>query len=281
MRASKEENRGRNFNLEREASERFQLLNEEWDFGFYPNLEAVPTDFFVPEAAALPDRISVPGSWQHHGYDQHQYTNINYPFPFDPPHVPHNNPAGAYRHTFNYEKDPQAPGATLVFEGVDSCFYLWLNGKYVGYSQVAHAQSAFDVTDYLQKPITPERFDAAVKRAIAKYEQMHFPKEEEEHIFVKSNLKKRKVFLSEIKWVEALGDYIKLVTDDANIVVLSTMKAFEKELPSDRFLRIHKSYIINLDKVERFTSKTVEVKGMSIPLSRNKKSELSDALNNF
>lgn len=139
----------------------------------------------------------------------------------------------------------------------------------------------FDVTDYLQKPITPERFDAAVKRAIAKYEQMHFPKEEEEHIFVKSNLKKRKVFLSEIKWVEALGDYIKLVTDDANIVVLSTMKAFEKELPSDRFLRIHKSYIINLDKVERFTSKTVEVKGMSIPLSRNKKSELSDALNNF
>lgn len=79
----------------------------------------------------------------------------------------------------------------------------------------------------------------------------------------------------------SLGDYIKLVTDDANIVVLSTMKAFEKELPSDRFLRIHKSYIINLDKVERFTSKTVEVKGMSIPLSRNKKSELSDALNNF
>ena len=62
LQASKEENRGRNFNLEREASERFQLLNEEWNFGFYPNLEAVPADFFVPEAAALPDRISVPGS---------------------------------------------------------------------------------------------------------------------------------------------------------------------------------------------------------------------------
>lgn len=139
----------------------------------------------------------------------------------------------------------------------------------------------FDVTDYLQKPITPERFDAAVKRAIAKYEQMHFLRRKKNIYLLRSNLKKRKVFLSEIKWVEALGDYIKLVTDDANIVVLSTMKAFEKELPSDRFLRIHKSYIINLDKVERFTSKTVEVKGMSIPLSRNKKSELSDALNNF
>ena len=151
LQAAKEENRGSNFNLEREASDRFQLLNTEWDFGFYPNLEAVPTDFFAPAAAPLPARIPVPGTWQHHGYDQHQYTNINYPFPFDPPHVPHNNPAGAYRHTFSYQKDPQAPGATLIFEGVDSCFYLWLNGKYVGYSQVTHSQSAFEVTDYLRE----------------------------------------------------------------------------------------------------------------------------------
>ncbi|WP_340076588.1 LytTR family DNA-binding domain-containing protein [Leptobacterium sp. I13] len=139
----------------------------------------------------------------------------------------------------------------------------------------------YDVTDYLHKPITTERFEASVKRAIQNYQLMNASKEEGEHIFVKSNLKKRKVFLNEINWIEALGDYIKLVTDSANIVVLSTMKAFEKQLPEDHFLRIHKSYIVNLDKVQKFNSRNVEVNGRQIPLSRNKKTDLIEALNNF
>ena len=139
----------------------------------------------------------------------------------------------------------------------------------------------YDVTDYLHKPITMARFDASVKRAVTKYEQMHQVNEDEEHIFVKSNLKKRKVILNDIKWIEALGDYIKLVTDEANIVILSTMKAFEKQLPADKFLRIHKSYIVNLDKIDRFNSKNVEVGSVEIPLSRNKKTQLVDALTNI
>ncbi|MEK6155663.1 LytTR family DNA-binding domain-containing protein [Flavobacteriaceae bacterium 3-367] len=138
----------------------------------------------------------------------------------------------------------------------------------------------YDVTDYLHKPITMARFDASVKRAVAKYEQMHRVNEDEEHIFVKSNLKKRKVILNDIKWIEALGDYIKLVTDEANIVILSTMKSFEQQLPEEKFLRIHKSYIVNLEKVEKFNSKNVEVSGRQIPLSRNKKTELAEALSN-
>ena len=76
---------------------------------------------------------------------------------------------------------------------------------------------------------------------------------------MKSNLKKRKVYIKDIKWIEALGDYVKLVTEENSLVVLSTMKAFEKELPEGKFLRIHKSYIVNLDKVDRFNSKNVEV----------------------
>ncbi len=139
----------------------------------------------------------------------------------------------------------------------------------------------YDVTDYLHKPITTSRFDSSVRRAVAKYGQVHKTDEDEDHIFVKSNLKKRKVILNNIKWIEALGDYIKLVTDEANIVILSTMKSFEQQLPSDKFLRIHKSYIINLEKVEKFNSKNVEVSGKSIPLSRNKKTVLADALSNF
>lgn len=140
--------------------------------------------------------------------------------------------------------------------------------------------SNYDVTDYLHKPITLARFEASVKRAIAKYEQMNRADEDEEHIFVKSNLKKRKVILNDIKWIEALGDYMKLVTDEANIVILSTMKAFEKQLPSAKFLRIHKSYIVNLDKIEKFNSKNVEIGDKQIPLSRNKKTELTEALTN-
>lgn len=136
----------------------------------------------------------------------------------------------------------------------------------------------YDVTDYLHKPITLARFEASIKRAIIKYEQMHPSDEDEEHIFVKSNLKRRKVVLNEIKWIEALGDYIKLVTDEGNIIILSTMKSFEKQLPEDKFLRIHKSYIVNLEKIERFSSKNVEVEGHAIPLSRNKKEALAEAL---
>ncbi|SHJ67977.1 two component transcriptional regulator, LytTR family [Arenibacter nanhaiticus] len=137
----------------------------------------------------------------------------------------------------------------------------------------------YDVTDYLHKPLSSARFNISVKRAVGKYEQLNKVNENEEHIVVKSNLKNRKVFLDDIKWIEALGDYIKLVTDDANIVILSTMKSFKQKLPEDKFLRIHKSYIINLDKIEKYTSKNVEVSGKQIPLSRNKKTELMEALN--
>ncbi|WP_031443987.1 LytR/AlgR family response regulator transcription factor [Arenibacter algicola] len=145
-----------------------------------------------------------------------------------------------------------------------------------------YALKAFDynVTDYLYKPISLVRFDASVKRAVAKYEQINKLDEEEEYIFVKSNLRQRKVVLSDINWVEALGDYIKLVTTEGNVVILSTMKSFEQKLPKDKFLRIHKSYIVNLEKVEKFNTKKVEVAGTSVPLSRNKKTELAEALYN-
>jgi len=138
----------------------------------------------------------------------------------------------------------------------------------------------YDITDYLYKPISLSRFDASVKRAVAKYEQIHKSNEDEEFIFVKSNLKKRKVVLNDIKWIEALGDYVKLVTNEGNIVILSTMKSFEKQLPGDKFLRIHKSYIVNLEKIEKFNSKIVQVAGTQVPLSRHKKTELADALYN-
>ncbi|MBD3661248.1 MAG: response regulator transcription factor, partial [Arenibacter algicola] len=139
----------------------------------------------------------------------------------------------------------------------------------------------YDVTDYLYKPISSARFEASIKRAVVRHEQSQNVNPEEEYIFVKSNLKKRKVVLNDIKWVEALGDYIKVVTNEGNIVILSTMKSFEKQLPEDKFLRIHKSYIVNLEKVEKFNSKNLEVEGRKVTLSRTTTNELIEALSNF
>jgi DNA-binding LytR/AlgR family response regulator len=149
-------------------------------------------------------------------------------------------------------------------------------------SKTDYAIKAFeyDVTDYLLKPITKSRFAASVKRAVKKHEQTTVKRDGEAHIYVNSNLKKVKVVVSEIKWIEGLGDYIKLVTDNSNILVLSTMKAFIEKLPKDKFLRIHKSYIVNLDKIEKFSSAQVEVSGQPIPLSRYKKTQLEEALFN-
>jgi len=137
----------------------------------------------------------------------------------------------------------------------------------------------YDATDYLQKPITTERFNTAVNKALEHQKlKLDMFDAEGEHMMIKSKHKKHKVYIKDIKWVEALGDYIKLVTEDNGFIILSTMKDFEKELPEGRFLRIHKSYIVNLGKIERFSSKAVEIGESKIPLSRNQKTQLVDSL---
>jgi len=137
----------------------------------------------------------------------------------------------------------------------------------------------YDATDYLQKPITKERFNAAIKRAMDMYQLRRDSLEEEgEHIFIKSNLKKLKIYTSKIKWIEAYGDYVKIVTEDDNHLVLSTMKSFEQDLSKEKFIRVHKSFIINIDKIEKFNSKFAEIGVTKIPLSRNKKEDLVKAL---
>ncbi len=134
----------------REESDRMQLLNGTWKFQYFNSIYDVQEPFFEKDYDTENfDEIQVPSVWQMAGYDTHQYTNIRYPFPFDPPYVPQDIPCGTYAHTFVYHKDENAPKAFLNFEGVDSCFYVWINGSYVGYSQVSHMTSEFDITDLL------------------------------------------------------------------------------------------------------------------------------------
>ena len=135
----------------REESDRMQLLNGTWEFQYFTSIYDIQDSFFEKNYDTENfDEIQVPSVWQMAGYDTHQYTNIRYPFPFDPPYVPQDIPCGAYVHNFEYSRDEKASKAFLNFEGVDSCFYVWINGSYVGYSQVSHMTSEFDVTDVLQ-----------------------------------------------------------------------------------------------------------------------------------
>ena len=129
------------------VSDRVQMLNGIWKFKYYNSvrdLEGMPWD--DTDFSAYND-LEVPSCWQMKGYDQIQYTNTCYPIPFDPPYVPIENPCGVY-HTFFELTDPSLR-TYLNFEGVDSCFYLYVNGKFVGYSQVSHATHEFDLTDFV------------------------------------------------------------------------------------------------------------------------------------
>ena len=125
------------------------LLNGVWSFQYFPSV-AEAEDFlrleFDPEKM---DEIPVPSCWQFHGYDHHQYVNLFYPIPYDPPYVPFDNPCGLYRRSFAVADLKKDKRVYLDFEGVDSCFCVWINKAFVGYSQVSHATSEFDVTKYL------------------------------------------------------------------------------------------------------------------------------------
>ena len=128
------------------------LLSGDWRFGYYPYPEAVPADFINPDFDdSSMDTIPVPSCWQCHGYDYHQYTNVNYPIPFDPPYVPKENASGAYRTTFTLSAEAAKQRNFLYFEGVDSCFYVWVNGKFVGYSQVSHSSSEFEISSFVNE----------------------------------------------------------------------------------------------------------------------------------
>lgn len=136
---------------ERTLSDRMLLLSGDWDFHYYSSIYDVPADFFAPDFDADGfDCIPVPSCWQILGYDRHQYTNVRFPFPYDPPYVPAENPCGAYLCDFELTEEQAQMKSFINFEGVDSCFYLWVNGQFAGYSQVSHSTSEFDLSAYVK-----------------------------------------------------------------------------------------------------------------------------------
>ncbi|MEN9511161.1 MAG: hypothetical protein RLZZ370_980 [Bacteroidota bacterium] len=144
----------------------------------------------------------------------------------------------------------------------------------------AHPEFAVDAfeleaLDYLTKPVSPERFDKAIQKAQEYFELRRDKKDEkveleDGHIFVKTDAKLLKISYSDILYVEAFADYVKIwISDEKRIVTLQTMKKMEQGLPAEKFLRIHRSFIIALDKIQAVAGNNVIISGKSIPIGKN------------
>lgn len=126
-----------------EGVSELQMLNGEWSFKYYKR------DIDVKDEIADWDKIMVPSCWQLQGYDDLNYTNINYPYPVDPPYVPDDNPCGVYQREFDIKK--VWGKIYFVLEGVSSCAYIYVNKEYVGFTQGSHLQAEFDITKFVTK----------------------------------------------------------------------------------------------------------------------------------
>ena len=137
----------------REKSTRFELLNGKWGFRYYSSLIDLDDDFadkaFADKVLADKKKITVPSNWQLAGYDKPQYTNVNYPIPYNPPFVPDENPWGVYYRQYEYKKDGLE--RILCFEGADSCIYVYVNGKFCGFSEISHHTAEFNITPFLKE----------------------------------------------------------------------------------------------------------------------------------
>jgi len=136
---------------ERGLSPYFKLLNGQWKFWYAESPAHIPP-MFQDESTIVEDwdTIPVPSNWQMLGYGRPNYTNVAYPYPVDPPFVPDENPVGCYQRDFTIPKHWEDKQVFIVFEGVNSAFTLWINGREVGYSQGAHLPSEFDITAYIR-----------------------------------------------------------------------------------------------------------------------------------
>ena len=139
------------FNLEWEYWPNYISLNGKWKFNWSANPESRPVDFYrLDFDTSNWNEIEVPSNWEFQGYDIPIYTNVVYPFPANPPYIDHSrNSVGSYRRTFHIPEDWKDKEIFLHFAGVKSAFYVWINGKEVGYSQGSCTPAEFNITEYV------------------------------------------------------------------------------------------------------------------------------------
>lgn len=137
----------------------------------------------------------------------------------------------------------------------------------------------YDVIDFLKKPIEFPRFLKAVNKATGRMERVSAQLGEDFDLFVKDGTQLVRISTAEILFINALSDYVRIVTSGKDYAILYTMRALEEKLPRSKFMRVHRSYIIRLDKIERISDHVIEIGRHSIPVSKSYREELYHRLN--
>lgn len=148
-------------------------------------------------------------------------------------------------------------------------------------SKEKYAVEAFEheVIDYLIKPVDYSRFIKAFQKAKVRLKPAPLDKVTSESVFIKVDSELINLSFKEILWIEALGDYINIITPQRKMVVLSTMKNIEEKLPPYEFVRVHRSYFVRLDKIKKISEDIILVENKLIPVSKSYKKELLQRLN--
>ncbi|MCB0637542.1 MAG: response regulator transcription factor [Lewinella sp.] len=166
-------------------------------------------------------------------------------------------------------------------------FLKILNGKYpviltTAYEEYALDGYDFDIIDYLLKPISFDRFLVAVRKArqrlSAPAENTGTPADTPDYIFVKSEYKTQRIDLADLYYLEGMGDYVALHTRAGRILTLEKMKDFAGRLPATRFVRVHRSYIVALDKIEFIERNRIVIQGQRIPISASYQTDFWDRI---
>lgn len=150
-----------------------------------------------------------------------------------------------------------------------------------GNKQYAYEAFEYDVTDFLKKPITQPRFIKAINKAFLRHEKLNAiaTASENNEIYVKSFGRYTRLLLSDILYFENQGDYINVVTDKDSYVIHGSLKSVEAKINHPRFLKVHRSYIINLDKIVDIEDNSIVISSNVIPISRAHKPILMRSLN--
>ena len=283
---SKEKALGNN----RDDSAYFMNLCGDWNFRFYESFEDLEDDFL---SLPFKEKMLVPSSWQNcteKGYDAPQYLNSNYPYPLDMPHIPDENPCALYSREVIVPENFGGKKVYINFEGVDSCFYLFVNDQFAGYSQVSHCTSEINVSEYLKEG--KNKFDVLVVkwcdgsyledqdyfRLSGIFREVYLLARQENHIKdvylrsdVSEDLKKAEIRIETEKTVSftllsPTGEEILKGSSD-EVITIENPVLWNAEEP-----RLYKLLIIDGDEIIPFSVglKRLEIKGAVMYLNNEK-----------
>jgi DNA-binding LytR/AlgR family response regulator len=174
--------------------------------------------------------------------------------------------------------DVEMPGAT----GFDLLDQLGYSPKVIlTTSKPEYAYNAFEyhVIDFLKKPYTYQRFLEALQKAAVKDDNDSQVTSSDKHIFIKSDGKLVRLNNEDILYIESMGDYVKFVTADKKYITHNTIKALEEKVDKTCFMKVHRSYIINLTKIDDIRENDLFIKGTEIPMSKAHKQDVLRRLN--